>query len=175
MSGYYIGTNAAVDDISWAPTLHARYAWSPRLAVRSSVAYQRRQVDRDESGPGQRFVKHKVIHSTLVPLLLEVTLNPAAPKFHVGLLGGLTLRYSDINDQETYFYSGTTNTSAQNRVEKRLDTFLGGGLSLRYQATPRWAVVADGTLGARLGGKTQYYEWLPSATLLVGVGYGLGK
>ncbi|GAA3930655.1 hypothetical protein GCM10022406_14980 [Hymenobacter algoricola] len=175
MSGYYIGANTSVDGIRFAPTLHATYDLSPRVALRGSVAYQRSRQDREESSAGQQFVQHKVVHSTVVPLQLQVALNPAQ-KFRAALLGGLTLRYSDINDRQTYYYSsGLPSTSSQDQVEQRLDVFLAGGLGCRYQATPRWSALADGTVGLRLGSKTVYYELLPSAMLLVGVGYSLGR
>ncbi|GAA4008363.1 hypothetical protein GCM10022408_20630 [Hymenobacter fastidiosus] len=176
MSGYYIRANTSVDGISFAPTLHATYAFSPRLAFRSSVAYERLRLDRDESWSTGRYVQHKVVYSTVVPVQLQFVLNPAAQKLRVALLGGLTFRYTDINDRRTYHSSGTTATTSDDQVEQRTDAFLSGGLALRYQATPRWSALADGTLGGRLGGeKTQYYELLPSAMLMVGVGYSLGS
>ncbi|RAK70482.1 outer membrane beta-barrel protein [Hymenobacter edaphi] len=176
MSGYYIGTNESLDGVRLAPGLHARLALSSRLALQSGVAYQKKTTDRDESSTAQRYVQHKVLRSTVVPVLLRVALGQPRHKVQVALLGGLAFRHSDLVDQETYYYPGAAGGTFQsNQLENRLDVFLAVGAGLRYQATPRWAALADVTLNPRLGGeRTQYYELLPTGLLAVGVGYSLG-
>ena len=90
LSGYYTGTNESATGISFAPTVLGSLGLSRTVALRASVAYQRNRVNRDESSFTQRFVQHWTTSTVVVPVLLQFTLNPAAPRFHAALVGGFT-------------------------------------------------------------------------------------
>ncbi|GAB3316508.1 hypothetical protein GCM10027511_26810 [Hymenobacter humi] len=179
LSGYYTGPNESADDIAFAPTALGSLGLSPAVAVRGSVAYRRNRVDRDESSATQRFVQHQTTNNVVVPVLLQVTLNPAASRFHAALIGGLTFWHINQQGQQTYYYyypSQPATAVPQNLDQQRLDTFLTGGLNASYQLTPQWVALADLTINGRIGGeKKMYYEYLPSAGLMIGAGYKFGQ
>jgi hypothetical protein len=177
LSGYYTGPNESATGLAFAPTMIGSLRLSPVLALRGSVAYQRERMDRDESSSTQRFVRHQTTRNVVVPLLLQATLNPATPRFHAALAGGLTFWHVKREGEQTYYYTYPNQPEmvvSQNLDVKRLDTFVTGGLHLSYQFTRHVVALAEGTISGRIGGeKTKYYEYLPSTGILIGAGYNL--
>jgi len=176
VSGFYSGSSKGESGITFAPAVLGCGAMTPSVAFRWGVAYGRNLVhwDYPSNNNTQRTVGQTTTGNVVVPVLLQLTLNPAAPRFHTALLGGLTFWYINQRGQQTDYYhapSGSATAVRRKLDREHLYTFLTGGVNASYQLTPRWVALADLTLNFRLGEKTQYYEAVPSGGMQLGAGY----
>jgi hypothetical protein len=175
MGSFYIDTNESVYGVGVAPAFTASFALAPLTDFQAGVAYRRVHSNRDEAVGNFRFVEQKEVRAVIVPMYLRFTLGRGSlgRRTQAGLLTGIVWRYTDTQAQQaSYDYTLSANPRRKTIDDQRLDTFLSVGGALRYNATTRWAVLADATLNLRLaGGRTMYYEYMPTGMLQVGVGY----
>ena len=174
MTGFYSDSNEGEASIAYAPTVLGCWAMSPSLALRGGVAYRRNQTNRESGNATQRRVRQTTTGNVVVPALLQLTLNPEAPRFHTALFGGLTFWHINQRGQQTDYYYDPSRpvTEWQQKLNrKHLYTFLTGGFNASYQLAPRWVVLTDLTVNFRLGEKTEYYEYFPSVGMQLGAGY----
>ena len=162
----------------YGPALTAGLQITPHLALQTGVAYTWQNITRSQSYNDPNRVVPVVEQLDyrakyfIIPVLLRYTFTPAAERFHVDALAGMTLirssyrnRFSsNYSSPPSYEYKGS-NTSANVTL----------GPAVRYTLVPNVELTANALVSARVGDTYYRFSDRLSLNMLVGVQYSFGQ
>lgn len=163
------------------PSLTAGFQFTPRVALQVGASYQWQHEAFSElyiatapGGPTTNITNTNEYHYKylMVPVLLRYTFAPAAQRFHVDALGGVTLLYSAL--RRTYDSTPATAPLAEYKTSTyRASLTLGP--AVRYAVAPNVELTASSLASVALG--DSYYRFSNRFFLntSIGVNYTFGS
>jgi hypothetical protein len=165
----------------YGPALTAGLQLNPRLALQAGVAYSWHnssyyQIYNELNQPTP-VVQQGTLHAKYftIPVLLRYTFAPAAERFHVDALAGLTLATSSFRNSASSTSLTSPYSYEYNGVTTKANVTLGP--AVRYTLVPNVELTANALVSARLGDPSYYRRFNDRLFLnvLVGAQYSFGK
>jgi hypothetical protein len=163
----------------YGPALTAGLQLNPRLALQAGVAYTWQnssyyQVYNELNQPTP-VVQQGALHAKYftIPVLLRYTFAPAAERFHVDALAGLTLATSSYRNSASSTSVTSPYSYEYNGVTTKANVTLGP--AVRYTLVPNVELTANALVSARLGDAYYHFSDRLFLNVLVGAQYSFGK